>query len=270
MDPTQIPQGEHALLWWFIGGLITAVMALAGAVVRLWSWLQAAKDAASEAKRVVLKSEASCTERINKLNSDWQERYIDLERRNWQERSGFDKWRAWAEAEIMRLSVLSEGRGQADQVDAVICCHTDTGLISSWNAGATMLLGWSSDETKGRHINMLVPERYQHRQKEAWNDCIAKRDGVPKRGPDLVHANTRWKREVAVTILYSCYDEDGCRVIKATIRRRSEKPKEDSGEFGPPKQDGPDPNKETMEGPIPTPELPVEEPKHDSPGRRRR
>jgi PAS domain S-box-containing protein len=219
METLPIPTGnEHALLWWFIGGLITAVTALAGAIVKLWADLQKARASQMEADN-------RCQKKLIDLDKEWQAKYRTLEEQLWLDRSSAELYRSRSEAEILRLASLAESLGSGDDVDAVIFCDASTGRITEWNLGACLLLGWTGEEMEGQSIKRCIPDHWLASHEEKWNDCIQKRDSVPRRGPFEVHALTKWGQEIPVLIVYACFDDEmGKRQFKAVIRRRIEQP----------------------------------------------
>jgi PAS domain S-box-containing protein len=54
-----------------------------------------------------------------------------------------------------------------DQVDLAVIATNADGVVTTWNARAEALYGWSRDEALGRHVNQLtVPDSDQKRAEE--------------------------------------------------------------------------------------------------------
>ena len=97
-----------------------------------------------------------------------------------------------AEGEVARLAAIVQSSD-----DAIIGKDLD-GIITSWNAGAERIFGFSADEMVGQPIRRLIPDERQHEEDE----ILAK----IRRGESIRHYDTVRQRkdgsrlEVSVTI----------------------------------------------------------------------
>ena len=62
------------------------------------------------------------------------------------------------------ISALEHARARLAQLSAIVESSDDAilgktldGIITTWNAGATRLYGYTADETSGRHASFLYP-----------------------------------------------------------------------------------------------------------------
>lgn len=61
--------------------------------------------------------------------------------------------------------------------DAVIFAGTD-GVIQAWNAAATRLFGFTSDEALGQSLDLIIPERFRDAHWKGFERALA--DGTTK------------------------------------------------------------------------------------------
>lgn len=115
-----------------------------------------------------------------------------------------------AEMAAFKLSAIDES-----SQDAIIG-KTLNGIITSWNHGAEHLYGYSADEVIGKHISILVPDRFT-------DDMVAAIEKV-RRGQKAGFLETRRRRkdgrEVDVVLSVSpVMDGEGNLIGAATIAR---------------------------------------------------
>jgi len=121
--------------------------------------------------------------------------------------------------EIDRLFALfEETKGSA--ADATIVAD-HTGSVIEWSPMATALFHWKTRQALGKHISMLMPQRYVTNFLTAWAKALNSGE-APRRGPFKVHGLTKDGREFPVAVSLSGWVDDGRRVFTAFFRRRSE------------------------------------------------
>lgn len=57
------------------------------------------------------------------------------------------------------------------EAEAIVGCDRD-GTIRFWNAGATRLFGLDADETLGRSLDLIIPERLRARHWQGWQHTM--------------------------------------------------------------------------------------------------
>jgi PAS domain S-box-containing protein len=65
----------------------------------------------------------------------------------------------------------------AQAPDAVIYAGTD-GVIQAWNAAATTMFGFSSEEALGQSLDLIIPERFRDAHWKGFERALA--DGTTK------------------------------------------------------------------------------------------
>jgi PAS domain S-box-containing protein len=72
------------------------------------------------------------------------------------------------------------------------------GIVRLWNAGAQSMFGWSTEETLGKSMDMIIPEKHRPRHWEGYDRVMA--TGVTKYGRNLlaVPALTKDGRRISI------------------------------------------------------------------------
>ena len=72
------------------------------------------------------------------------------------------------------------------------------GIVRLWNAGAQTMFGWSAEESLGKSMDMIIPEKHRSRHWEGYDRVMG--TGVTKYGRNLlaVPALTKDGRRISV------------------------------------------------------------------------
>ena len=72
------------------------------------------------------------------------------------------------------------------------------GIVRLWNAGAQTMFGWSAEETLGKSMDMIIPEKHRPRHWEGYDRVMG--TGVTKYGRNLlaVPALTKDGRRISI------------------------------------------------------------------------
>jgi PAS domain S-box-containing protein len=125
------------------------------------------------------------------------------------------------QAEIWALNTRTEQLswvGDADPI-AVIVADANTGLITEWSPGATMLLHYPARTMLGKPLTKLMPQRLVN-QHTAAMDKLKSLGGIPRRGPFGFFAITQEGTEIPVEVTLSGWSKDAARFVGARIRPR--------------------------------------------------
>jgi PAS domain S-box-containing protein len=81
---------------------------------------------------------------------------------------------------------------------AAIIVGDREGIMRLWNAGAETIFGWSAEETLGKSMDMIIPEKHRPRHWEGYDKVMA--SGVTKYGSSVlaVPALTKDGRRISV------------------------------------------------------------------------
>jgi PAS domain S-box-containing protein len=85
-----------------------------------------------------------------------------------------------------------------DQSPTAIVVGDREGIVRLWNAGAQTMFGWSAEETLGKSMDMIIPEKHRPRHWEGYDRVMA--SGVTKYGRNLlaVPALTKDGRRISI------------------------------------------------------------------------
>jgi PAS domain S-box-containing protein len=107
----------------------------------------------------------------------------------------------------MNLTAILPEAILATQSDAIVAADQD-GIVRYWNPGAQRLFGYSSDETTGRTLDLIVPQRLRERHWDGYRRVMT--TGKSRYGvadvlsvPALRKDGTTISVEFTVTLLQS-------------------------------------------------------------------
>jgi len=85
-----------------------------------------------------------------------------------------------------------------DQLPTAIVLGDREGIVRLWNAGAEAMFGWSADETLGKSMDLIIPEKHRARHWEGYSHVME--TGVTKYGQNVlaVPAHTKDGRRISI------------------------------------------------------------------------
>lgn len=99
-------------------------------------------------------------------------------------------------------------RIERKQLNATITCN-ERGFIEEWSPGATALLYYTHDEIVGRHLNMLIPNRFRDQHAQMFATAVAENRAPQDVGPRNLLIVDRNGREIPVVLSLSGRNKDG-------------------------------------------------------------
>lgn len=125
---------------------------------------------------------------------------------------------------VINLQADNERKSHESNAVIVIDAH---GLIREWSPGATLLFHWPQREILGKHVSILMPERFRCAFEENWQHVL-KTGRAPRRGPHDASGKTKEGEEVPLRMWYSSWADGtfasgenyGERLFGATIQFR--------------------------------------------------
>ena len=84
-----------------------------------------------------------------------------------------------------------------EQISIAIIFGDREGIVWLWNAGAEAMFGWSADETLGKSMDLIIPEKHRARHWEGYFHVME--TGVTKYGQNVlaVPAHTKDGRRIS-------------------------------------------------------------------------
>src|SRR5438445_8691357 len=85
-----------------------------------------------------------------------------------------------------------------EQISIAIIFGDREGIVRLWNAGAEAMFGWSADETLGKSMDLIIPEKHRARHWEGYFHVME--TGVTKYGQNVlaVPAHTKDGRRISI------------------------------------------------------------------------
>lgn len=101
--------------------------------------------------------------------------------------------------------------------DAIIAARAD-GTIVFWNPAAQRIFGFSRDESVGRSLDLIIPERFRARHWDGYRRVME--SGTTKYGGDVLRVPALHKdgRALSIAFTVSLLDGPDGRVIAAIVR----------------------------------------------------
>lgn len=117
------------------------------------------------------------------------------------------------------MQTLDLGAFVEAAADAIIAADVD-GKIIFWNPAATRLFGFTSKETLGQSLDLIIPERFRARHWEGYRQVMA--TGKTKYGSDVLRVPAQHKDgkglSIAFTVSLLDAPDGGGRLIAAIVR----------------------------------------------------
>lgn len=130
--------------------------------------------------------------------------------------------------EMRRLRVARDaGRSRFRQIaatspDAILCADAE-GRVTSWNASAEAVFGWSAAEAMGRGLEMIVPGSMRAAHHAGLARVAGGGEARVVGKTIVVNALRRDGTEIPVELSLSMWDEDGARSFGAIMRDITER-----------------------------------------------
>jgi PAS domain S-box-containing protein len=99
------------------------------------------------------------------------------------------------------MKTTVDTRQLVESIGDAVVVSDPKGLITLWNAGAERIFGFSENEALGKSLDLIVPQKLQHRHWEGYEKTM--QTGQTKYGTDLLRVPAVHKDGRALSIAFT-------------------------------------------------------------------